>query len=161
MLEFIGSQESDTGPYLERLTGKRAAQYLADGTEYKGVSLKKKLTIGMLGALPLFFVMGMMMLYVTVVFRGFGAYNYDLWKMFVTLIAFGIKVLRVKHVIWGLITLSSRPNQPWLRSLSGHNTHKYRWSQKGGHGSPTSTSSSTSWLPLRCSVCSSSPSRTR
>ena len=92
-VEFINDQESESGSYIERLAGKRAAQLLTDGTEYKGMSLKKKITIGVLGALPSFFVLGIMMLYVTVVFRGFVAYNNDSWKVFVTLVAFGIKVL--------------------------------------------------------------------
>ena len=72
-LSLSGAVRSSRQPLLfscslERLAGKRAAQYLADGTEYKGMSLKKKLAIGVLGALPSFFVVGMMMMYVTIVF---------------------------------------------------------------------------------------------
>jgi len=54
VLEFISNTESDTVSYLERLAAKRAAQYwyLADGTEFKGMSLKKKFKI----CLPTFFV---------------------------------------------------------------------------------------------------------
>ena len=60
---------------------------------------KKKLAIGVLGALPTFFLLGVMMLYVTVVFRAFGAYTNDRWKVFVTLVAFGIKVLGNKGML--------------------------------------------------------------
>ena len=113
VLEYINEQESDTGSYLERLAGKRASQHLADGTEYKGMPLKKKLTIGMLGALPPFFVLGMMMIYVTVVFKGFGAYTSDLWKVFVTLLVFGIKVLGNK----GMIKIVAG-QRPWCTDLN-------------------------------------------
>jgi hypothetical protein len=40
-----------------------------------------------------------MMIYVTVVFKGFGAYTSDLWKVFVTLLVFGIKVLGNKGML--------------------------------------------------------------
>ena len=33
-------------------------------------------------------------MYATLVFREFGAYTSDLWKVFVTLLAFGIKIVR-------------------------------------------------------------------
>jgi len=109
MIEFINNQESETGSYLERLASKRATQYIADGTEYKGVSLKKKLVIGILGALPTFSVLAMMMLYVTVVFRALGVYTSDLWKVLVTILAFGIKVAGNK----GMLKLVAG-GRPWM-----------------------------------------------
>jgi len=113
MLEFVNNQESDTGSYVERLAGKRADQYLADGTEYKGMSLRKKLTIGLLGGLPSFFVLGMLMMYITVVLRGFSAYTSDLWKVFVTLLAFGIKVLGNK----GMLKIAAG-QRPWMTDFN-------------------------------------------
>jgi len=62
------------------------------------MSFKKKLAIGVIGALFAFFVLGMM-LYVTLVFRAFGAYSNDLWKVFVTLLTLGIKVLGNKGLL--------------------------------------------------------------
>jgi len=84
-----------------------------NSTEYNGMSLQKKLTIGVLGALPAFFVLGMIMMYVTVVFRGFGAYTGDLWKVFVTLLAFGIKVAGNK----GLLKIVGG-GRPWMTDFN-------------------------------------------
>ena len=80
-------------------TNERGENRRHYGREHRLVHYKKKLAIGVLGALPTFFLLGVMMLYVTVVFRAFGAYTNDRWKVFVTLVAFGIKVLGNKGML--------------------------------------------------------------
>ena len=112
-LEFMITQDSDAGNYLERLASKRAAQYLKDGTEYKGMPLKKKLVIGVLGALPCQFILGVLFMYLTVIFNLFAVYDTDQWKVLVTLVAFAMKVAGNK----GLLKIAAA-GRPWLTDFN-------------------------------------------
>ena len=100
--------ESESGAYLVRLAGKRAARLRIDGTNYRAASRRKLARVGALTTLPLFCILLTMALYPTLMFWAFSLYDNAGWTVLVTLTAFAVKVAGNK----GMLTLVAR-QRPW------------------------------------------------
>ena len=88
----------DTHQDRVRLAGIRAKQTQLYGS-YRRRSVKQRLVRSAKIGLPALFVLAVMFLYVTVVFSLFNLYRSSIWKVFVTILAFGVKIIGNKLML--------------------------------------------------------------
>jgi len=105
--------EAESGAYLVRLAGKRAARLRIDGTQYRAASRAKLVFVGMAAALPSFFLLVSISSYAAVIFWAFALHDSIGWTVFVTMAAFAVKVAGNK----GMIKLVSR-QRPWVADVN-------------------------------------------
>ena len=97
---IIGESTSDTGFKMQYIAGKRAARLLKGGSaSTKQLSLKKRLAVSVMGGLPMLFILGVLLLYTTLVFALFDAVPSTAGKLAVTLLALLIKVVGNKLLL--------------------------------------------------------------
>jgi hypothetical protein len=89
---FFAESDEDNGRNIFALANKRAKSLIETGIEYKSKTRKQLVQAGLLLALPNFLIYGIQAFLVIVILWLFKAGDSVSWKVFVTLLAFVIKV---------------------------------------------------------------------
>jgi hypothetical protein len=99
--ETLSSRDSEAGAGIIKMAGKRAEHLLqSDGTaETSTRTTKQKLKLALISAVPSLFILGVVVIYVTVIFAAFGYQESSIWKAVVTIIAMGVKIVGNKGLL--------------------------------------------------------------
>jgi hypothetical protein len=113
---FFSESDDDNGRSPYSLAVKRASTRLLKGKEYGGRTTKQKVIAGMLITIPGFFTYGVQIIMILAVFWLFRAGDSTEWKVFVTMLALGIKVAGNK----GMLLLVGKL-APWIVDINLYN----------------------------------------
>jgi hypothetical protein len=113
---FFSESDDDNGRSPYSLAVKRASTRLLKGKEYEGKTRKQKLIAGMLITLPGFFTYGVQIIMILAVFWLFRTGDSTEWKVFVTMLALGIKVAGNKAMLLLVGKLA-----PWIVDINLYN----------------------------------------
>ncbi|GMI30351.1 hypothetical protein TeGR_g822 [Tetraparma gracilis] len=102
---YFTEHEADDGNAPISAAGKRAKHLLEHGEEMRNMTHRQKLKFSILIALPNLFTYFVLMLLVVGIFALYDAYEHPGWKVAVTILALGIKVVGNKALLGLLGTL--------------------------------------------------------
>lgn len=109
--DWVYETENEDG-VMKGLVASRRAKALLGESDFKKITGIKRAKLIFMISLPVYFVFGVGLLYIIVVFTVFKAYDSNEWKVSVTLVAFGIKVARNKVVLKFV-----GEHRPWMADL--------------------------------------------
>ena len=99
VMAWLGESESESGTLLARVAAKRARAIQEGEQDFKRLSLTKKGKIAVIMSIPVFFIYFIALFYIGVIFWMFRLYDRVEWKLFVTALAFIIKVAGNKFLL--------------------------------------------------------------
>jgi hypothetical protein len=99
--EILSSRDSEAGAGIVKMAGKRAEYLLqSDGsTELTTRTQRQKFKLAVISGVPVLFILGVILIYVTVIFAAFEYRGDSTWKAVVTIIAMGVKIVGNKALL--------------------------------------------------------------